>query len=210
MPATPTYALPFPSLTDTPDVPRDLEALALAVEAELSEGEVGRGANLPASPADGQLFEWVIDDAAGVQWLMRFNAAGGAYKWEFVGGPAKQERSDAEAGGSTLPAHSPSGPPITMPKSGQWAFEFGGMLFVGSGPANIGVIQLSLHVAGVAVGHPVYCQAGAGMALDLSAVDQRTVAKGALVTLGTGLASGSTGSTQFRWLRWHPLRVAND
>ena len=207
MPTTPTWLLPYPSLTDTPDVPRDMQALANRIDLV---APIGRGTALPATPIDGQLFEWVIHDAAGIQWLMRYNNAAATYKWEFVGGPPKQDRSDAEAGGSTLPAMSPSGPPIVMPKSGQWAFEYGGLLFVGSGPGGIGVCSLGLIVAGANVGHAIFSQIPAGCATEHSGVEHRTVAKSATVTLGTGLGSGSTGSTQFRWLRWHPLRVAND
>jgi hypothetical protein len=209
MPTTPTYALPFPTLTDTPNVPRDLEALAVAVDAELGKADVGRGANLPSSPADGQLFEWVADEAAGVQWLMRYNAAGGSYKWEFVGGPGRHDKSDPEAAPGTG-AYVPAGPAITIPKSGQWGFEFGGMMFVGSGPGGIGNLQLGLLVAGSLSGHAVFCQNPAGTAIDLAGVHRATITKGAAVNLGASLASGSTGSTQFRWLRWYPLRVAND
>jgi len=207
VPTTPTWLLPYPQLSDTPDVPRDMQALATRLDLV---GPIGRGAALPAAPIDGQVFEWVIDDAQGIQWLMRYNAAAPTYKWEYVGGPAKQERSDAEAGGGTIPAFTASGPPITIPKSGLWAFHFGGQLFVGSGPSGIGGIHLGLLVAGAQVGHAVYAQIPAGVASEHGGVEQRTIAKGVTVTLGTALNNASTGSTQFRWLRWHPLRVAND
>lgn len=210
MPTTPTWALPYPVLTDTPDVPRDIQALANRLDAVIP-APVARGTTLPATPYDGQLFEWVIDEAAGVQWLMRYNNAAATYKWEFVGGPAKVDRSDAEAGGATLPAYSPSGPAITIPKSGLWAFQWGCMAFAGTGPGGIAIVLLGLLVAGGNVGHAAYTQVGAGAAIETASIDQgRTVAKGTAVNLGTALQAGSTGSTQFRWLRWHPLRVAND
>ena len=43
MPTTPNYSLPFPSLSDPPNVPADLEALAEAADAELLRIEKGTG-----------------------------------------------------------------------------------------------------------------------------------------------------------------------
>lgn len=45
MGATPTYDLPYPELTDTPDVPRDMSALATAVDGAL--GDVAAAAHEP-------------------------------------------------------------------------------------------------------------------------------------------------------------------
>jgi len=207
MPTTPNWLLPYPALTDTPDVPRDMQALANRIELV---APVLRGTSLPATPVDGQLFEWVIDETQGIQWLMRYNAAAATYKWEFVGGPAKQEKSDPEAAPGTLPTYIANGPPITIPKSGQWAFEYGAMMFLGSGPGGIGALLASLLTNGVAGGRGLYYQHPNGTASDCSTVEQRVVAKGATVSVGAALQSGSTGSTQYRWLRWHPIRVAND
>lgn len=44
MPNTPVYGLPYPQPSDTPDVPRDMQALALAVEADLDTFDAGAAA----------------------------------------------------------------------------------------------------------------------------------------------------------------------
>jgi hypothetical protein len=41
-------------------------------------------ATVPSSPVDGQL--WLYRHASGATWMFRYNADGGTYKWEFVGG----------------------------------------------------------------------------------------------------------------------------
>lgn len=216
MGATPNYGFPFPELADTPDVPRDMGALAGAVDAALDgvadRTLVQRGTALPSSPVDGQLFEWVIDDAAGIQWLMRYNAAAATYRWEFVGGPPGQARLDAEAGAATLPAYSPSGPAYTIPHSGQWLFEGGAYLFVATGPGGLGAASLALLVGATPpAGHrPAQAQIPNGTAVEAQTVLQGTILKNAVVQPGTAMQSGTSGSSQWRWMRYRPLRVAND
>lgn len=43
MPSTPNYALPYPALTASPNVPSDMEALATAVDDEIArvDGDIG-------------------------------------------------------------------------------------------------------------------------------------------------------------------------
>lgn len=45
-----------------------------------------RVTTLPGSPVDGQEVYYVADNTKGVLWHLRYNAAGGTYKWEFLGG----------------------------------------------------------------------------------------------------------------------------
>lgn len=87
MGTTPTYALPYPELTDTADVPRDVKALADKVDGLLQPKLVTA---LPGAPVDGQ--EIYYQSAAmatdGMAWHLRYRAASAsAYKWEMLGGP---------------------------------------------------------------------------------------------------------------------------
>lgn len=207
MGATPILQLPYPELPDTPDVPRDVKALADRIELV---GRVGRGTALPAAPYDGQVFEWVYDDAAGAAWLMRYNAAAAVNRWEFIGGVPKYDRSDAAQAASTLPAYASSGPVITIPKSGLWRLQFGGLLFASSGPGSIGSMFLALLVAGAVTGRQAQNQAFAGTAAEAVSEYQGQIAKGTSVQLGTGQQSGTTGQSLNRWLTYSPIRIAND
>ena len=49
-------------------------------------GSPARVTSLPVGVADGTEVHYVADAADGMLWRFRYNAAGGAYKWEFVGG----------------------------------------------------------------------------------------------------------------------------
>lgn len=86
MPNTPVFALPYPTLSDTADVPRDIQALATRLDALALVPAVVSA--LPGSPFDGQEVYYAADPANGVYWHLRYRSgATGSYKWEFVGGP---------------------------------------------------------------------------------------------------------------------------
>lgn len=86
--ATPNYALPYPDLTDTADVPRDVKALADKLD--LMKGLVvppqvtSVAGSWPASPADGDLVTWAVNLASGVAYVMRYNGSTGL--WDCMGG----------------------------------------------------------------------------------------------------------------------------
>jgi hypothetical protein len=85
MPTTPVFALPYPVASDTADVPRDIQALAVKLDGLALVPPVVTA--LPGSPVDGQEVYYQADAAAGVFWHLRYRSgATGSYKWEFVGG----------------------------------------------------------------------------------------------------------------------------
>lgn len=88
MPATPNYALPYPQLSDTADVPRDIQALAVKLDAMpglAPDTAVPLVSVLPATPVDGQEVYFLANATDGVVWHLRWRTAGGF--WECVGGP---------------------------------------------------------------------------------------------------------------------------
>lgn len=81
MPTTPVYQFPFPALTDTPDVPRDMQALALKVEGALAPP----ASTLPGTPYDGQVAHYKVT-ANGPVWTFVYVAGSTAPRWHFIGG----------------------------------------------------------------------------------------------------------------------------
>jgi len=48
---------------------------------------IERGTSLPASPKDGQEYDYIADETNGIVWRLRYrSASASAHKWEFVGG----------------------------------------------------------------------------------------------------------------------------
>ena len=119
---TSRLTLPYPTPDDTVDVPRDIEALAERLDVVTTPTLVTA---LPGSPVDGQEVYFVADAAARVLWHLRYNAVGGAYKWEYLGGPPLTaiDTSADSTGSSALVLL--GGPSLTLPLAGDWVLELG-------------------------------------------------------------------------------------
>lgn len=96
---TPNLSLPYPELDDSADVPRDIKALAVALD-PLVKPLVNPPyvTALPGAPVDGQecYLQTAAMAAAGVIWHLRYRASiADAYKWEFLGGAPMTVRQDA-------------------------------------------------------------------------------------------------------------------
>lgn len=82
---------------------------------------IPRVTSLPGSPVDGQEVYYVADATNGVLWHLRYNAAGGSYKWEFVGGAGLQSGpSGFMTRTTTVEAALTSGPTIVLPLKGEY------------------------------------------------------------------------------------------
>lgn len=85
MPATPLHALPYPALTDTADVPRDIRALADRLDPIMGLA-VPVVTALPVAPVDGQEIYLNVSSKQ-VLWHLRYDVSiGDAYKWVYLGG----------------------------------------------------------------------------------------------------------------------------
>lgn len=129
MATTPKYALPYPGLSDTADVPRDIQALADRLDLVIGPPLV---AALPGSPVDGQeiVYQNTAMAADGVAWPLRYRAAAaGSFKWEFVGGAdwiKTVDPTQAHPGpGSAWGDLATVGPEITLPLAGDYLVRFG-------------------------------------------------------------------------------------
>lgn len=132
MGATPTYALPYPEITDPADVPTDMAQLAVAVDTALGTVAGAGGGSpdlvtaLPGSPANGD--EVVLTNsltAPAYMWALRYLAATG--KWYGDGSFAFAAVETQE----TPPSHSAYvdcatvGPQFTLPVAGDYHFAWG-------------------------------------------------------------------------------------
>jgi len=133
---TPNFNLPYPQLTDTSDVPRDISALANALEAIPSLRSTLE-TSLPPTPFDGQEIYYVANSANGVIWHLRYReAAAGTYKWEFVGGSnLTNEINSLESpvSGGTWTDLPTVGPQVTAPLAGDYEIAFSARLGTTSG-----------------------------------------------------------------------------
>lgn len=124
MPATTSnLALPYPLAADTADVPRDIQALAVKLDAS-----GGVGTTLPASPTNGQEYFYVADATNGIVWHLRYRtASASAYKWEVVGGPAlfDEQTANDSVNVNTYTVLPSAGPNIALPLAGDYLIEIG-------------------------------------------------------------------------------------
>jgi hypothetical protein len=123
--ATARLALPYPTGPDTPDVPRDVLALANRLEGLLDPTALA----LPATPYDGQVAYLPV--AAGVVWAFRWNAGSASpYKWEFVGGPSwhVDQTADLNINPTVASAYVDDAgqPALTVPRIGAYLIQMGG------------------------------------------------------------------------------------
>jgi hypothetical protein len=148
MPNTPVLGLPYPSPTAPADIPADIQALANSVSTTLAAS----GTALPASPIDGQEFNFVADATNGVVWTFRYRAASpSAHKWEFVGGaPLRSTVATSETIGQKAWVDSATiGPTITLPLAGDYVYHANCNMYMTSQPSNCSG-GCGINLAGVA------------------------------------------------------------
>jgi hypothetical protein len=97
---------------------------------------VSYGTTLPASPVDGQ--EAILVDSVtspSYTWRFRYNAGGGTYKWEFVGGAPMTMAVDASqsTASATLVDLATVGPSLTVPRAGIYSVQASCGLAQGAG-----------------------------------------------------------------------------
>ncbi len=97
---------------------------------ETVQETVERGTSLPASPVDGQEYDFIVNATAGVVWRFRYRAASAStYKWEFIGGPPLySEVATNQAVESPSPTYADLatvGPEVTLPLPGDYDIEIG-------------------------------------------------------------------------------------
>jgi hypothetical protein len=136
MPDTPNLALPYPQQTDTADVPRDIQALAVKLDGfPLLRPPVVTA--LPASPVDGDEVYFQLPGDPSYKWHLRYDAASAnAQKWEYLGGSAfTAGPSGSIVTNATVRTPMTNGPTITVPLTGAYYVVWG--LSVSQGAAAV-------------------------------------------------------------------------
>jgi hypothetical protein len=202
LPTTTNLALPYPSASDTADVPRDIQTLANRLDIVAGGPAVS---SLPGSPVDGQECYYVADAANGVVWHLRYRAgATGSYKWEFVGGAQLTATGAGGATSSTTPQTAGT-PTITLPLAGDYELGFGAFMQ----PSATGTAIVTLFDDGVATALTM-----AKVAIDgFEGSEDSTF--GVLKAIGAASAmnarynsqSGSGIQVQRQWMAARPVRV---
>lgn len=207
MGTTAKLALPYPELTDTADVPRDIKNLADAIDLKL--GNVGT--SLPSTPADGQEFYYVADATNGVVWQLRYRSASG--KWEFVGGaPLSSEVPANQGTTSTSFANlTTAGPLIALPLPGTYVADFGALIAPAATASASAVLGLvfgdgTTLISGGSEDTGGWAQAA--VALWIAASRRMQVVSASAQDLRVKYkASTGTGQFRFRYLTVTPVRL---
>jgi len=140
--ATPLLGLPYPTPTDPADVPADIQALATKLDARPS----ALAAALPASPVDGQTWDYLADATAGVVWRFRYRAGSTSpYKWECVGGapitamsfPAQTQTLATASTWYDVASSATLAPTLVNPFAGDWDCQYE----ININPSTVGTIR---------------------------------------------------------------------
>lgn len=166
--------------------------------------------SFPTELFDGMVVNYVADSSNGVQWLLRYRAAGSAsYPWEFIGGSPLTADVDTQESTSstTLTDLATTGPTVTVPLGGDYDISFGCAI---SGITSADAM-MSFAVGGVsaAVADGAKTFNATGIAVSVARERRKTgVAAGANIRAKYGTTFGTgTGSYQYRWIKATPVRV---
>lgn len=163
MPAnTPRLALPYPIPDDTVDVPRDMQALAVKLDATPDMG-VPIVSALPSVPADGT--EVYYSPGSGVLWHFRYDAGGD--QWFVLSGEALENRVEtAETTASTAFGNLATiGPQVLIPLAGVYWVEVDCQLSTAPNAGNGAYCSPSVNGAGGSDGFAYQISTGAAFSL---------------------------------------------
>ena len=99
---------------------------------------------LPSNPVDGQEIYYAADAGNSVIWHLRYRAAGGTYKWEYVGGSQmiakdQSQRTAASVANGTFTS-TPTALNITAPLTGDYIASGGCTAYTNNGSnTNVGL-----------------------------------------------------------------------
>jgi hypothetical protein len=152
--------------------------------------------------------------AAGVNWHLRYRAAGAPYPWEYIGGPPLRAAIDTDqtyAEGATYVDTATPGPQITLPLAGDYTYNYTAGLYIATQTAG------GTPVAGLSLGgaQPVvpdiasnYTIAGGGINAGRSGLlTSQPISRVVKMMYGAGTAMGGTAHARMRDLQITPVRL---
>jgi hypothetical protein len=208
MPSTPVLALPYPAATDTADVPRDIQALAVKLDGYTSL-RPALVTSLPGSPVDGQEVYFVADATNGVVWHLRYNAAESSVsKWELIGGsPMYAEHPGDSAAFSTAYAIPTPAVAVTAPLRGDYLFQHSSILYNNTaGMTNYQSLQFGATAAVDTDGFQTAATGANQTIPGMAQIRKNAVAAATLVSIA-GKTTGGGAFMRFRHLTMIPVRV---
>jgi hypothetical protein len=206
MPTTPVLALPYPNATDTADVPRDIQALAVKLDGYTSLRPPAV-TSLPGSPVDTQECYFVADATNAIVWHLRYrSAATGAYKWEYLGGsPLASDVVATEAVTSATPVDLATvGPQVTVPLAGDYRAQLGFSGYSGSAGVNV---NGGLKIGAAAATTDVSFQTSAANAGQQPIRDMTVNIATAGTVVKIQYSNSAAASYRWRFLTLRPVRV---
>lgn len=169
--------------------------------------------SLPGSPFDGQEIYYSADPTNGVVWHLRYrSAAGGSYKWEFVGGgQLTAEVAAAEfSNSSSYVDLATVGPSITVPLAGDYEVAFGAEMTAGSTLSTFVAVKFGAAAASDADAVRASTSLGAATVVDYSVArtmrrNLSTAASTVKLVYKAPTGAGATAANRFLAIR--PVRV---
>lgn len=213
---TPNLSLPYPEVDDSADVPRDIKALAVALD-PLVKPLVNPPyvTALPGSPVDGQecYLQTAAMAAAGVIWHLRHRASiADAYKWEFLGGApltVRQDTSYTVAGGQSSYVAPSNAVTLTVPAAG--IYDVTAEADIWHGQVSSFNSTMYSYTVGPTPANDTWCVTDgiAGMIASVAKTYRHTVPSPFTLSerVRTTAAAGATCPITRRRLAAHPVRV---
>lgn len=168
--------------------------------------------SLPSFPSDGYECFFIADATNGVGWHLKYHAAGGTYKWLYLGGaPLYAEVPNSETHTtSTYSALATAGPSITLPLNGDYDVEIG---FEGMASIQTTSTYMSYDIGGTAAVDADGARHRTGSNDTASTAQVSRMRRKTGLSLGAALVSkyrggaGATNTFANRWMRVTPVRV---
>lgn len=177
---------------------------------------IARATTLPGSPTDG-LMAILVDDLTTptYEFLFRYNAAGGTYKWECIGQgiPLASDVPDSDTCSSgTYVDLAHAGPTVTLPLAGEWQLSYGTNIKLVPGSGFRANMSPKIGAAATSDGDAVWYAgpAGGGSAeeVSVSRTTNQTITAAATVILLQYKRAAVDPVFDGRWLRAIPRKVA--
>jgi len=158
---------------------------------------------------DGMEVYIIADASAGLIWHVRYNAAGGSYKWEIIGSPPPLN-AEVTANESTIGSYADLttvGPSIALPLSGDYDVEIGfrtvdNLVYMSYAIGGSGAVDADAVVGSVTF------TSGTGVVQDSVYRPRRKTGLTAVSLVAKYKNVGTSAQAGTRWMRVTPIRVS--
>lgn len=179
------------------------------LETGIYDASVARGTSLPASPVDGEMYDYIADSTNGIVWRFLYRSASeSSYKWEFIGGPPMSaEVLTLESTASTSYVDlATAGPTVTVPLDGDYLYQFNFRAWNTAVQGNVAALKLG--AAATSDDDSAFISSEVALAVNQTGKIRRVtgLAASAALKLQYKTASGTASFLQRNLHVW-PIRV---